>query len=147
MAAVASFRWMLHIGGGWGYSPFYVKRFEYPEKCYINVTNYYYYYKYLPFFIFLLFCYLERLYNREISLTVLLRQLSKVVKPTWQRTVIESWYLKKKTWSYIFSISPTPTPDPTIQMTWRPLSKQPGLPLHMSSATGLLPPCHATLMQ
>ncbi len=24
--------------------PFYVKRFEYPEKHYINVTNYYYYY-------------------------------------------------------------------------------------------------------
>ncbi len=29
---------------------FYVKCFEYPEKHYINVTNYYYYYKYLPFF-------------------------------------------------------------------------------------------------
>ncbi len=29
--------------------PFYVKCFEYPEKLYINVTNYYYY-KYLPFF-------------------------------------------------------------------------------------------------
>ncbi len=39
------------------------------------------------------------------------------------------------------------TPDPTMQMTWRPLSKQPGLPLHLSSATGLLPPCHAALMQ
>ncbi len=26
------------------------KRFEYPEKRYIHVTNYYYYYKYLPFF-------------------------------------------------------------------------------------------------
>ncbi len=25
------------------YPPFYVKRFEYPEKRYINVTNYYYY--------------------------------------------------------------------------------------------------------
>ncbi len=32
--------------------PFYVKRFEYPEKRYINVTNYYYYYKYLPFLFF-----------------------------------------------------------------------------------------------
>ncbi len=31
--------------------PFYIKRFEYPEKCYINVTNYYYY-KYLPFLFF-----------------------------------------------------------------------------------------------
>ncbi len=104
MAAVASSRWMLHIGGGWGYSPFYVKRFEYPEKCYINVTNYYY--KYLPFFIFFLFCYLERLYNREISLAVLLRQLAKVVKPTWQRTVIKSWFSKKKLWYYIFPYRP-----------------------------------------
>ncbi len=38
---------MLHIGGGQGDPPppppFYVKRFEYPEKCYINVRNYYYY--------------------------------------------------------------------------------------------------------
>ncbi len=28
--------------------PFYVKRLEYPEKRYINVTNYYYYYYYSP---------------------------------------------------------------------------------------------------
>ncbi len=34
------------------------------------------------------------------------------------------------------------TPDPTMQMTWRPVSKQPGLPLHLSSATGWLPSCH-----
>ncbi len=39
------------------------------------------------------------------------------------------------------------TPDPTMQMTWRPLSKQPGLLLYISSATGWLPPCHAALMQ
>ncbi len=39
------------------------------------------------------------------------------------------------------------TPDPTMQMTWRPLSKQPGLSLHLSSATGWLSPCHAALMQ
>ncbi len=39
------------------------------------------------------------------------------------------------------------TPDPTMQMTWRPLSKQPGFPYHLSSATGWLPPCHAALMQ
>ncbi len=32
-------------------------------------------------------------------------------------------------------------------LTWRPLSKQPGLPLQLSSATGWLPPCHAALMQ
>ncbi len=31
---------------------FNVKRFEYPEKRYIHVTNYYYYYKYLPFIFF-----------------------------------------------------------------------------------------------
>ncbi len=36
MAAVASSRWMLHIGGGWGDSPFCVKCFKYPEKHYIN---------------------------------------------------------------------------------------------------------------
>ncbi len=34
-------RWMLHTGGGWGYSPPYnVKLFECLEKRYINVTNY-----------------------------------------------------------------------------------------------------------
>ncbi len=37
--------------------------------------------------------------------------------------------------------------DPPLQMTWRPLSKQPGLPLHPSSATGWLTPCHTALMQ
>ncbi len=35
------------------------------------------------------------------------------------------------------------TPDPTMQMTWRLLSKQPGLSLHLSNATGWLPSCHA----
>ncbi len=39
------------------------------------------------------------------------------------------------------------TPDPTMQMTWRQLSKQPGLQLNPSSATGWLPPRHAALMQ
>ncbi len=39
------------------------------------------------------------------------------------------------------------TRDPTTQTPRRPLSKQPGLPLHLSSATGWLPPCHAALMQ
>ncbi len=34
----------------------------------------------------------------------------------------------------------------TQQCRW-PLPKQPGLPLHLSSATGWLPPCHAALMQ
>ncbi len=39
------------------------------------------------------------------------------------------------------------TPDPTMQMTWRPLSKRPVLPLHLSSATDWSPPCHAALRQ
>ncbi len=39
------------------------------------------------------------------------------------------------------------TSDPTMQMTWRPLSKQLGFPLHLSSATVWLPLCHAALMQ
>ncbi len=39
------------------------------------------------------------------------------------------------------------TPDPTMQMTWRPLSKKPGLPYHLSSATNWSPPCHAELRQ
>ncbi len=47
------------------------------------------------------------------------------------------WVLSRGRWE---------TPDPTMQMTWRPLSKQHGLPLHLSSATGWLPPCHAALM-
>ncbi len=37
---------MLETGGGCEIPPFYVKRFEYPEKRYINVTNYYNYYLY-----------------------------------------------------------------------------------------------------
>ncbi len=39
------------------------------------------------------------------------------------------------------------TPDPAMQMTWRPLSKKPGLPYHLSSATNWSPPCHAELRQ
>ncbi len=56
-----------------------------------------------------------------------------------------AWLVSKLTW-------PEPhreweTPDPTMQMTWRPLSKHPGLSLHLSSATGWSPPCHVALMQ
>ncbi len=36
---------MLHIGGGWGDSPF-VKRFKYPENRYINAITHYYYFLY-----------------------------------------------------------------------------------------------------
>ncbi len=39
------------------------------------------------------------------------------------------------------------TPDPTMQMSWRPLSKKPGLPYHLSSVTNWSPPCHAKLRQ
>ncbi len=34
-----------------------------------------------------------------------------------------------------------------MQMSWRPLSKKPGLPHHLSSATNWSPPCHAELRQ
>ncbi len=37
--------------------------------------------------------------------------------------------------------------DETHQMSWRPLSKKPGLPYHLSSATNWSPPCHAELRQ
>ncbi len=39
------------------------------------------------------------------------------------------------------------TRDQQIQMSWRPLSKKPGLPYHLSSATNWSPPCHAELRQ
>ncbi len=48
------------------------------------------------------------------------------------------WVLSRGRWE---------TPDPTMQMTWRPLSKKPGLPYHLSSATNWSPPCHAELRQ
>ncbi len=34
-----------------------------------------------------------------------------------------------------------------MQMSWRPRSKKPGLPHHLSSATNWSPPCHAELRQ
>ncbi len=48
------------------------------------------------------------------------------------------WVLSRGRWE---------TPDPTMQMSWRPLSKKPGLPYHLSSATNWSPPCHAELRQ
>ncbi len=39
------------------------------------------------------------------------------------------------------------TRDHKMQMSWRPLSKKPGLPYHLSSATNWSPPCHAELRQ
>ncbi len=64
-----------------------------------------------------------------------------------------AWLASKLAWpephreSMSMSSGRWETPDPKIQMTWRPLSKQPGLPLHLSSATGWLPLCHTALMQ
>ncbi len=39
------------------------------------------------------------------------------------------------------------TRDQKMQMSWRPLSKKPGLPYHLSSASNRSPPCHAELRQ
>ncbi len=39
------------------------------------------------------------------------------------------------------------TRDQKMLMSWRPLSKKPGLPYHLSSATNWSPPCHAELRQ
>ncbi len=39
------------------------------------------------------------------------------------------------------------TRDQKMQMSWRPLSKKPGLPYHLSSATNWSPPRHAELRQ
>ncbi len=39
------------------------------------------------------------------------------------------------------------TRDQKMQMSWRPLSKKPGLPYHLSSATNWSSPCHAELRQ
>ncbi len=61
--------------------------------------------------------------------------------------VLLCWLASKLAWPEPHWESMESTPDPTMQMTWRQLSKQPGLPLHPSSATGWLPPCHAALMQ
>ncbi len=39
------------------------------------------------------------------------------------------------------------TRDQKMQMSWRSLSKKPGLPYHLSSATNWSPPCHTELSQ
>ncbi len=63
-----------------------------------------------------------------------------------------AWLASKLAWPEphrlsVLSRGRRETPDPTMQMTWRPLSKQPRLPLHLSSATDWSPPCHTALMQ
>ncbi len=42
---------------------------------------------------------------------------------------------------------PEPQRESINQMSWRPLSKKPGLPNQLSSATNWLPPCHTELRQ
>ncbi len=59
-------------------------------------------------------------------------------KLAWPEPIENLWVLSRGRWE---------TPDPTMQMTWRPLSKKPGLPYHLSSATNWSPPCHAELRQ
>ncbi len=64
-----------------------------------------------------------------------------------------AWLASKLTWpephreSMGYCQEEDETPDPTMQMTWRPLSKKHGLPYHLSSATNWSPPCHAELRQ
>ncbi len=55
--------------------------------------------------------------------------------------------LNKRKYCSVLSRGRWETPDPTMQMTWRLLSKQPGLPYLLSSATNWSPPCHAELRQ
>ncbi len=59
--------------------PFYIKRFEYPEKHYINVTNYYYYYYYYyvclilsPVVLYYVIVLITVFQNRTVSVHVLL---------------------------------------------------------------------------
>ncbi len=59
-------------------------------------------------------------------------------KLAWPDPIENLWVLSRGRWE---------TPDSTMQMTWRPLSKKPGLPYHLSSATNWSPPCHAELRQ
>ncbi len=85
--------------------PFYVKCFEYPEKLYINVTNYYYY-KYLPFYFPLFFVTLKGfiignlvwLYcsdNSQNSKTSMTKNRDRIML-----------FKKKKSWYYIFPYRP-----------------------------------------
>ncbi len=54
------------------------------------------------------------------------------------RTNPAYWILSRRKWE---------TRDQKMQMSWRPLSKKPGLPYPLSSATNWSPPCHAGLRQ
>jgi len=66
-----------------------------------------------------------------------------------------AWLASKLTWpephreymEYLLSRGKWETRDQKMQMNWRPLSKKPGLPHHLSSATNWSPPCHAELRQ
>ncbi len=56
-----------------------------------------------------------------------------------------AWLASKLAWPEPRGRGRWKTPDPTMQMSWRPLSKKPGLSYHLSSATNWSPPCHAEL--
>ncbi len=60
------------------------------------------------------------------------------------------WQQTHQTWTPsriygVLSRGKWETRDQKMQMSWRPLSKKPGLPYHLSSATNWSPPCHAEL--
>ncbi len=60
-----------------------------------------------------------------------------------------AWLASKLSWPelWVLSRGKWETRDQKMQMSWRPLSKKPGLPYHLSSATNWSPPCHAELRQ
>ncbi len=88
---------------------FYVKCFEYPEKRYINVTNYSYN-KYLPFFFPPFFVNLKGFIIGKLVWLYCSDNLqnSKTNKTMNRDKIVNRDISKKKSWYYIFSISPTP---------------------------------------
>ncbi len=91
------------------FPPFYVKCFEYPEKRYINVTNYSYN-KYLPFFFPPFFVNLKGFIIGKLVWLYCSDNLqnSKTNKTMNRDKIVNRDISKKKSWYYIFSISPTP---------------------------------------
>ncbi len=59
---------------------------------------------------------------------------SKLTRP--EPHIENLWVLSRGKWE---------TRDQKMQMSWRPLSKKPGLLYHLSSATNWSPPCHARI--
>ncbi len=52
-----------------------------------------------------------------------------------------------QTWTHRESMGYCQEENEKQETSWRPLSKKPGLPYHLSSATNWSPPCHAELRQ